>query len=84
MVIFENPKQTIHFGSAFHSDYTVHKDKRRKQLYIIRHRKRENWNKSGIRTAGFLSRWLLWNKPSLEESIKNIEKNFNVRIIKKF
>jgi hypothetical protein len=66
--------KTIHFGSKGMSDYTLNKDPQRKHLYIKRHRRRENWNKSGIQTAGFWSRWLLWNKPTLDESIKDIEK----------
>jgi hypothetical protein len=45
-----------------------------------RHRLRENWSKSGIKTAGFWSRWLLWNKPTLDESIRDIEKRFHVII----
>jgi hypothetical protein len=72
--------KTIHFGSKGMSDYTLNKDPQRKHLYIKRHRARENWNRSGIKTAGFWSRWLLWNKPTLDESIKDIEKRFHVII----
>jgi hypothetical protein len=74
------PLKTIHFGSKGMSDYTLNKDPYRKKLYIKRHRSRENWNKSGIQTAGFWSRWLLWNKPTLDESIRDIEKRFHVII----
>jgi len=73
--------KTIHFGSKGMSDYTINKDPERKHLYINRHKTRENWSKSGIKTAGFWSRWLLWNKPTLDESIKDIEKRFNVKIM---
>ena len=72
--------KTIHFGSKGMSDYTINKDPNRKRLYISRHKARENWSKSGIKTAGFWSRWLLWNKPSLDESIQDIEKRFHVTI----
>ena len=75
-------KKTIHFGAKGMSDYTIHKDPERKQRYINRHKKRENWNKSGIKTAGFWSLHLLWNKPSLSASIKDIENKFNVKIKK--
>lgn len=81
MVIIDG--KTIHFGAAGMSDFTIHKDSDRKQRYISRHRSNENWAKSGIKTAGFWSRWLLWNKPTLTESIKNIENKFNVKIIRK-
>ena len=75
-------RKTVHFGAAGMSDYTKHKDPERKKRYIARHKKRENWNKSGIKTAGFWSRWLLWGKPTIKGSIKYIEKRFNVKIIR--
>lgn len=61
------PKYIVDFGAKGYSDYTMHKDKERKERYIIRHRARENW--SDPRTAGFWSRWLLWEKPSLSQAI---------------
>jgi hypothetical protein len=78
MVIIED--KVIHFGGKGYSDYTIHKDKERKKRYIIRHKKNENWNKSGIKTAGFWSRWILWNKPSLKESIENLQKKYKINI----
>ena len=70
----------IHFGAAGYSDFTKHKDPTRKANYVRRHKARENWRKSGIKTAGFWSRWLLWNKPTLKESISSIEQRFNIII----
>jgi len=75
--------KTIHFGGAGYSDYTKHKDSDRKSRYINRHKANENWGKSGIDTAGFWSRWLLWGEPTLTDSIKEIERKFNIKIIKK-
>ena len=75
--------KSIHIGARGYQDYTEHKDKERKLRYLKRHFKRENWGPSGKETAGFWSRWLLWNKPSMSESIDNIEKRFGVRIIVK-
>lgn len=80
MVRVEN--KTVHFGARGMSDFTIHKDPERKQRYIARHKKRENWTKSGIKSAGFWSLHLLWNKPSLQASIKDIENKFNVKIKK--
>ena len=74
--------KTIHFGQEGASDYTKNKDDDRKDKYIVRHTKRENWNKSGIKSAGFWSRWLLWNKKTLQASIKDTEKRFNITIKK--
>ncbi len=66
-IITESNKK-VYFGQAGASDFTHHKDQQRKQRYIKRHTN-ENWLKSGIDTAGFWSRWLLWNKPTIKTAI---------------
>jgi hypothetical protein len=66
----------IYFGQANASDMTQHKNEERKNRYILRHEKNENWTKSGIDSAGFWSRWLLWNKPSIKQSYEDIKKRF--------
>ena len=71
---------TLHFGDNRYQDFTTHKDERRKESYLSRHARRENWTKQGINTAGFWSRWLLWNKPTLHRSIEDTERRFNIRI----
>ena len=79
MAIFSNKEGktiTIHFGSKGMSDYTIHKDIERMRRYEARHQKRENWNDP--MTAGALSKWILWNKPSLRESIKDFKRRFNL------
>ena len=48
----------------------------RKERYIDRHKAREDWTKSGAKTAGFYSKHVLWNKPTLKESIDDINKRF--------
>ncbi len=70
----------IYFGAAGYSDYTKHKDKERMERYNIRHKTRENWTKSGILTAGFWSKWILWSKPSLKDAKSYTEKKFNITI----
>lgn len=64
----------VYFGSATASDYTIHKDPLRKNRYIQRHQKRENWGDKD--TAGFWSRWYLWNLPTKEASYNDIKKRF--------
>ena len=71
-----NKKKTIHFGAEGMSDFTKHKDEERKERYLKRHKKRENWNDP--MTAGALSRWILWNKPSYEESVKDFIERFDL------
>jgi hypothetical protein len=65
-----------HFGGKGYEDFTLHKDKNRKKLYLNRHKKNENWNDPT--TAGSLSRYILWNKPSLEQSFSDYKKRFNI------
>lgn len=70
----DKPKKTIKFGDAKYEDYTIHKNKIRKQDYIERHKTRENWEDP--MTKGFWARWLLWNKTTIKKSIQNILKKF--------
>jgi len=66
--------KTIHFGSKGASDFTLHGSEVRKQRYINRHQKNEDW--SDPTTAGFYAKHLLWNKPTLQGSIRDTNKHF--------
>jgi hypothetical protein len=68
-------KQT-HFGAKGMSDYTKHKDKARKSRYINRHKSRENWGDAT--SAGALSRYILWGKPSFRESVNAYKRKFRL------
>ena len=72
-----------HFGSKDYENYTDHGDDKRKASYLARHKANENWTKRGIHSAGFWSRWLLWNEKSLVKAARDIEKRFGVRIVMK-
>jgi len=71
--------KTTHFGQETASDYTLHNDLARKMNYLARHKEREDWN--DYMTAGALSRWILWEKPSLTESIKDYMRRFDLKRI---
>ena len=76
-------KKTISFGDSNYSDYTKHKDPKRKENYIVRHKKMEHWGKDGVQSAGFWHRYLRWNKKTLTSSVDDINKRFkslNVKI----
>jgi hypothetical protein len=73
----------VHFGRQGYSDYTKHKDKERMERYLTRHRSRENWTRSGAKTAGFWSRWLLWSSPSLLGAKRKTEKVLGKKIVLK-
>ena len=64
------------FGAAGMSDFTKHKDPERKKRYIARHRKRENWKDPT--TAGALSLYVLWNKPSFRASVTDYKRRFKL------
>lgn len=75
-----NGSKNIYFGASGYSDYTKHKNGDRKERYLSRHAPREDWDISGIDTAGFWSRWILWNKPTIRYSIADTERRFGIRI----
>ena len=75
VLIDGDKKRTINFGDNRYEDYTTHKDPKRKENYITRHEKRENWNDPF--TAGYWSRWILWNQPSIEASVRDLRKRYS-------
>ena len=68
--------KSVDFGFFGASDYTKHKDPLRKKRYENRHRSRENWNDPTSR--GSLSKYILWNKPSLQASIADYKRRFKL------
>lgn len=74
----EDGKEThIDFGQSKATDYTLSKDKLRRDRYLTRHRSRENWNDP--KSAGALSRWILWNTPSFERNLSHFKQRFNLK-----
>lgn len=76
----KNMMKTIHFGARGYSDFPHHRNKKRRLLYINRHRSREIWTKSGMITPGFWARWLLWSHPTLASAKAHISKQFDIVI----
>jgi hypothetical protein len=77
-VVMEANKRnhTIHFGAKGYTDYTINKSDAKKQAYLARHSATEDW--SDPLTAGFWSRWLLWNKLTIRESLADIRRRFGI------
>ena len=67
-------KKSIHFGAKKYEDFTIHKDDLRKQRYLQRHSKNEDWN--NYNTAAFYATNILWNKPTIAESISDTNRRF--------
>lgn len=91
-VEFENPKtgrlNKIYFGAIRpngvpYEAFIDHKDEERKARYLKRHKGMgENWN-NPYSGAGYWSRWILWNKSSLQASINDTKERFDIKIINK-
>ena len=73
----EGKEKVVSFGAKGYSDFTKHKNVTRKARYIKRHSGMgEHWSKPD--TPGALSRWILWNKPSLKGSLRDFKKRFSL------
>jgi hypothetical protein len=70
--------KTIRIGAKGYMDFILSGDEQKKNSYLARHSVNEDWGKSGVLTAGFWSRWLLWNKPTLQQSISDVKNRFNL------
>jgi hypothetical protein len=74
--IFEDGTKTS-FGAEGMSDYTIHKDKKRRDNYRARHKKDLDTNDP--KRAGYLSYYLLWgDSTDLQTNIKNYISKFKV------
>jgi len=71
-------KNTIHFGAAGYDDYTLTNDDKQKLLYQKRH---ANDNINDLNYAGAWSMNLLWNKKTIDKSVKDMERRFKIKII---
>ncbi len=76
-------KKTLHFGAKGMKDFTLHspnvRDEKKKN-YLARHspkKTKERWDIPD--TPASLSRWVLWNKPSYSESLKDYKKRFKLK-----
>ena len=87
MAVFEDKEgkkiKTTHFGQRGASDYTKHGEKERMKRYLERHggerptSTKEDWKDPT--TAGSLSRWVLWNKPSFNGSFADYKRRFGLK-----
>jgi hypothetical protein len=75
-------RRKVHFGRKG-VVYFVTKNPRDKAALkhdFLREHSGEDWSIDGVLTPQFWTRWVLWNKPSKAESIKNMQRRFNVSI----
>jgi len=64
------------FGAQGMSDFTIHKDRERRERYISRHKKDLRTNDP--MKPGYLSMYILWNKPTLKASLADYKRRLGV------
>lgn len=75
-----NDGTSTKFGAKGMNDFTIYSGRDpvkaaiRKALYIKRHKSAENW--SDPKSAGALSRYILWNRSTLESSLADYKRRF--------
>jgi hypothetical protein len=67
----------IKFGAHGYDDFTLSKNTKKREDYILRHRVREDWTDPLAR--GTLSRFILWNKPTVKDSLLDYLRRFNIK-----
>ena len=78
--VFDDGK-TTKFGAIGYPDYTMPRsqgghDKERRDRYRARHQK--DLSTGDPQRAGFLSMYLLWNKDTIADSLKDYKKRFKL------
>ena len=74
----DGKSKTVQFGAKGYDDYTtLDKDVReeRRERYIGRHGK-EDWDDPV--KAGTLSRYILWEKPTIQQAVRSFKRRFGV------
>lgn len=76
LATFDNGTK-IHFGLKNGQTYIDHMDKAKREAYLKRHAKNENWDDPY--TAGSLSRFIIWgDSGNINKNISDFKKRFNV------
>ena len=76
MAKFSDPNKIVHFGAKGMDDYTLHKDKDRRENYRARH---ASGKTAAPDTANALAYYLLWgDSTSLQENIKSFKKRYSL------
>lgn len=74
MATFYNGK-VVHFGLEGGKTYIDEGDKIKRENYLLRHQKRENWNDPY--TAGSLSKFITWGESTdINKNIEAFKKRF--------
>jgi len=75
-------KKTVKFGAVGYKDFIEYNKTSKevadehRRMYLTRHKKTEDWGNP--MTAGALSRWILWEEPSLSGAVANFRRKFSL------
>lgn len=69
--------ERVHFGDSRFSDFTIHQDPERKKRYLARHQ----GDPKSLRTAGGLSRDILWSRNNLQDAATFAGHKHGVRVV---
>lgn len=64
------------FGASGYEDFTTHGDVERRDRYRLRHAK--DLKTKDFKKPGYLSYFILWNKPSFDASVADYKNRFNL------
>lgn len=70
--------KTTQFGDNRYSDYTQHKDKKRRDKYRSRHKK--DLERGDYMSAGYLSYYILWGASTdIKKNIQSYKRKFKLK-----
>lgn len=75
-----NKEKAISFGKKGEKDFIALQDTKMKEFYDFKHQKKEDWKNLMSRAA--LNKYILWNKNSLEASIKDYKRRLKNNVKK--
>ena len=67
------------FGHSSYGDYTTHGDEERKRRFLTRFRGLIEKYKDEPTAPTTLSKWVLWNKKTVEESFKDYKRHYGLQ-----
>ena len=70
-----NGKKTVHFGAKGYGDFTTHNDPKRRDNYIARTSKQDH-SKQNVASPAWMSRFILWEKPTLKGAVESANKKY--------
>jgi len=68
----------VDFGARGMSDFTIHQDENRKNMFLNRFRGLIEKKKDDYTSPIILSKFILWNKKTIKESVKDYKKHFKL------